>query len=102
MRPLSEVCRMLIKLPPSSVCRSHEVAPEPACLPRRRLMQGALLGVASSALPGTGWAQYPDVEPAIAPPWLQRRLADVQGAPSSAEPVAPFKVASQYNNFYEF
>jgi sulfoxide reductase catalytic subunit YedY len=93
---------MLIKLPPSSVCREHEVTPEPVYLSRRRLMQGALLGVASSALPGTGWAQYPDVEPAIAPPWLQRRLADVQWAPSSAEPVAPFKVASQYNNFYEF
>lgn len=93
---------MLIKLPPSSGCREGEVTPEPVYLSRRRLMQGALLGVASSAMPGTGWAQYPDVEPAIAPPWLQRRLTDVQWAPSPAEAVAPFKVASQYNNFYEF
>lgn len=92
---------MLIKSPPSSDCREGEVTPESVYLSRRRLMQGALLGVASGTLPSVGWAQYSDVEPAIAPPWLQRRLADVQWS-SSDERVAPFNVASQYNNFYEF
>ena len=92
---------MLIKLLSSSDCREGDVTPESVYLSRRRLMQGVLLGAASGALPAIGWAQYADVEPAIAPPWRRRRLADVQWS-SSAEPVAPFTVASQYNNFYEF
>src|SRR5690606_29268251 len=101
MRPSSEVRSMLIKSPPSSDCREGEVTTESVYLSRRRLMKGALLGVASGALPVTSWAQYPDVEPAIAPTWLRQRLDDVQWS-SADDQVAPFTVASQYNNFYEF
>lgn len=92
---------MLIKLPRSSDCREGEVTSESVYLSRRRLMQGALLGVASGALPAFGDARYPNVVPAIAPPWLQRRLSAVQWS-SSDEQAAPFDVATEYNNFYEF
>ena len=92
---------MLIKLPSSSRCSESDVTPEGVYLSRRRLMQGVMVGTASGLLPDIGWARYSDVEPAIAPPWLQRRLGDVKWS-SSEEKVASFEVAIQYNNFYEF
>lgn len=97
---------MLIQIPPSSVCREHEVTPEAIYLSRRRLIAAAGGLAAMAALPGRAQdaSIYPDVEAAPAPGWFADKLAATrwQAIVPANEAVTPFKDATHYNNFYEF
>ncbi len=96
---------MLIKSSSPSVCRESDVTPETVYLSRRQLLQGALAGAASLALPA--WAgdppRYADVQSSKTPNWLQPKLDEAQWQAIQAdEAVTPFPSATHYNNFYEF
>ena len=98
---------MLIKSPRPSDSRESDVTPEAVYLSRRQVLQGTLLGAATLTLPVLGQdalPRYADVQDATAPAWLQPRLdaAHWQAMRPGDETVAPFQVATRYNNFYEF
>lgn len=96
---------MLIKPSCPSACRESDVTPETVYLSRRQLLQSALVGAASLALPAMVAAvpRYDDVADASSPAWLQAKLDGAHWqAIQAGEAITPYPSATRYNNFYEF
>lgn len=99
------VAAMLIKSSCPSACRESDVTPEAIYLSRRRLLQGALAGAASIALPALAadMPRYDGVVDATSAAWLQAKIDEAHWqAIQAGETVTPFSSATHYNNFYEF
>jgi sulfoxide reductase catalytic subunit YedY len=96
---------MLIKAP--SDIRPSEITPESVYRQRRQLIKamvgGGLLMAAGPALAleryelAEGQRRYPG------PDWLQQKLRAARaGEPLEGEPLAPYRLITGHNNFYEF
>jgi sulfoxide reductase catalytic subunit YedY len=86
---------MLIKRRRGWELGENQATPEAAYLQRRSLVKAMGLGAASLALPGIASAQNKDPSAALYP----ARRNDKYGVPT---PMTAEKLATTYNNFYEF
>ena len=88
---------MLIKTPESWELPEREATPEQVFLDRRALLAGFGFAGLSASLPGAAFAAKAKGDP----------TADLYPAPRNlryrpGRPITPEKIASTYNNFYEF
>jgi sulfoxide reductase catalytic subunit YedY len=86
---------MLIKRRRGWELGENQATPEAAYLQRRSLVKAMGLGAASLALPAIASAQYKDPSAALYP----AKRNDKYGVPT---PMTAEKLATTYNNFYEF